>query len=204
MTENELIKKTIPIILGMNDENSNVIAIPEVPRSWGSHNDCMDLLLMSLRTKQMMAIEFKLNSVRKLENQMIDNYGKTGINTIGIIPKNAKQQKIFSIDSDAQIERLCARLLDFRGSGLYWSHPHPGNNGLIYWYAYKGIENINYDNAGLGWGGKKEEFADVYKRAMKAMIEEVGMKNPSPLVISHCLRGYSESSVKKFLREVVK
>jgi hypothetical protein len=200
-TENDLIREVIPIISTMNDRNSKVIAIPEVPRAWrGSDN--MDLLLMSLKTREMMAIEFKLSNEKKLLGQIYDNQKKTGIKTIGIMPKNARHPKIFSIDNDAQIERFCAHLLDAYDTN--WTKPHPNNNSLIYWYAYKDIENINYSNAGTPWGSKKDGFTEVYKLALRNIMKEIESTGLSALMACHMMRGYAESSVKKFMREIKK
>jgi len=198
MTENEFIIKSMPVILGMfSDIDDRILAVPEVPRSWKSHNDSMDALLIWEKKRKFIAIEFKIADTGKLKEQIADNVHKTGISTIGIIPGNAKEYRIFSLDTDMQTERLSA----FFCNRNNWTDIHPGNNGLAYWYAYRDHET-DFDSAGLGFGGKREGFADMYKRAMCSLMGEVAVNGLNPMVMSHCLRGYSAGSIGRFMNEI--
>ncbi len=191
-TEQEFCSVTTKLLLGMLIGKRRIIAVPEVP--WGYFsNEQVDMLLLDVKNKEYLPIEYKLNNLEKLKRQ-IEYHG----NALGIINTDTKDGncRIFGYTGkDAQLDQL-----DRYGVGhKHWWSSIYGGYGMIYYWAYKNRES-RFD--GGRTGGSREGFATVYMEA----IENLHKQYPHlDFMITHAAlsSGYSISTSRKYFRQAL-
>lgn len=194
-------KLILSILIG---EDRQVICIPEVPRHYYS-NELVDMMLLDIKNKEILCIEYKLNNPEKLNSQVRAAQAR-GLSCIGIINTEHRRQPgvydegqhLFGYTGeDFQVERL-AKYITY-SIATHWGSIYT-RRGMMYYWAYK--NNQNCFNGGRP-GGKSQLFASVYMQAIRNLHAEYGKLD---FMLTHAsLRcGYSVPVSHKYYRKAIK
>ena len=205
-TETEFCEHVTKLILGLlAGEDRQVICVPEVPRHYFS-NELVDMMLLDIKNKEILCIEYKLGNPKKLIWQVRATQGR-GLNCIGIINTEHQQQRsVFDggiqnlfgyTGEDIQVESL-AKYITYSYS-THWASVYAGR-GMMYYWAYKNNQS-RFD--GGKPGGKRQLFASVYMQAIQNLHAEYG-KLDFMLTHAALMCGYSVSVSKKYYRKAIK
>ncbi len=179
-------------------ENRQIICQAEVPYSYFSNNQ-VDMLLLDVRNKEYLCIEYKLANHHDLMLQIRLHYGR-GFPAIGIINNKPRETNrwIFGYTGrDCEIEKLAKDLVYYKHNE-FWRSIYQGP-GMIYYWAYKDMKT-NFD--GGITGGNRENFASVYQRAIVNLHEKYHCLD---FMLAHAAlhSGYSVGTSKKYYKKAV-
>ena len=198
--EQEFCEHVTKLILGiLVGENRRVVCVPEVPRYYYS-NEHVDMMLLDVKNKEILCIEYKLNDPKKLTRQAQSNRNQ-GLNCIGIINSENRSlsdrydggiEHIFGYTGkDSQLERI-AKYITY-SYATHWGSIYT-RRGMMYYWAYKNNQN-SFD--GGTFGIKRQMFASVYIQAIQNLHAEYGKLD---FMLTHAaLRsGYSVATSRKY------
>ena len=203
--ETEFCEHVTKLILGiLVGENRKVICVPEVPRYYYS-NRHVDMMLLDIKKKEILCIEYKLNNPEKLNRQVKENIGR-GLPCIGIINTVHRRQPDISdcliqhlfgyTGKDSELEAI-AKYITY-SYATHWGSIYT-HCGMMYYWAYRNNQS-QFD--GGKFGGKRKMFADVYMQAIRNLHIEYGKLD---FMLTHAaLRsGYSVPVSRKYYRKAV-
>jgi len=203
MTEADFCEDVTKLILGiLVGEGRNIVCVPEVPRTYWS-NEHIDMLLLDVRNKEFLTIEYKLSNPAKLQKQVQNNQSR-GLPCFGVVAAphahipdqyDCNVNAIFRYTGrDIELERIAAKVL-YKGN---WASIFQ-SLGMIYYWAFKERKD-NYE--GGIHRGEREMFAAVYVQAIKNLHRHYGKLD---FLLTHATlnSGYSVEQSKKYYRKAI-
>ena len=210
-SEQKFCEHITKLILGiLAGEDRKVVCVPEVPRHYFS-NEHIDMMLLDIKNKEILCIEYKLNNPKQLCGQVRANMVR-GLDCIGII--NSKYREDTLVEDTLVSEGFIHRIFSYTGEDnqienlakyiTYSIATHWGSiytrRGMMYYWAYKNNQN-RFD--GGTFGVKRQKFFSVYMQAIQNLHAEYGKLD---FMLTHAaLRsGYSVPVSRKYYRKAIK
>lgn len=192
-SENEMILDLMPAILGSLIPRK-IKCFPEVPRYSG--NDHTDIMLIDQTKKAVLALEFKLNGPKGLNQQV--EYNRQRFDCFGIINTELREKEKFYwlhsyTGADEQLDMICRRIGHRR-----WTNINDSNVAGIYYWGY--LNDASCFDAGHK-NCKRLSMFQLYKKAIYNLQVFYDWKLDFYLVYKS-LGFYSISVAKKYFNEV--